>query len=303
MPHIGTLVEDINSLVSAGFESSDEWASALGKAIATEVSLKFQERQKHYLRPSNLGDKCDRKLWLGVHSPELEEPLPPDAKIKFLYGDILEELVLSLAIQAGHKVEGQQSEVHNFGLVGHIDAIIDGTLVDVKSASSIAFEKFREHLSPGKDSFGYLYQIGFYLEASQSNPALTNPNEAAFLVIDKTLGKLHLDRHPRPELKRDWGKHADHKRAMLESKKMPERGYLPEADGKSGNLKLGVSCSYCSFKHACWPGLRTFLYSNGPRYLTHVARTPDVQEAGKANPKSRIPIPEDPVTEGQGSLG
>lgn len=293
---IGTLVSDINDLVSAGFESSDEWAQALAKNLATTVSAKFAEDKVHYLRPSNLGDKCDRKLWLGVHRPELEEPLPPDAKIKFLYGSILEDMVLALAEAAGHTVEGQQSEVTNYGLVGHIDAIIDGTLVDVKSASSIAFEKFREHLNPGKDSFGYLYQLGFYLEAVQSESSVTNKNEAAFLVIDKTLGKIILDTHSRAELKRPWEQHAIHKAKMLESSTMPARGYLPEPDGKSGNLKLGVACSYCQFKNACWPGLRTFLYSNGPRYLTHVAREPDVAEKGKTFTKKaksrRIAIPE-----------
>ncbi len=293
---VETVVEDIYNLVSTGFAGSDEWSAQLAINVAAEISNKFAEEKVHYLRPSNLGDKCDRKLWLGVHRPESEEPLPAEARIKFLYGDILEEMVLALAEAAGHKVEGQQDEVHYAGLVGHIDSIIDGMLVDVKSASTIAFDKFREHLSPGKDSFGYLYQLGFYLEALQDDPRVTVKDRAAFLVIDKTLGKMHLDIHSKADLKREWEKHADRKREMLKSDKMPNRGYLPEPDGKSGNLKLGTACSYCPFKQECWPGVRTFLYASGPRYLTHVARTPDVQEAGSR----RIPIPsprESPVAE------
>ena len=60
---------------------------------------------------------------------------------------------------------------------------------------------------------------------------------------------------------------------------IPERCYPDIPDGKSGNMKLSVPCSYCSFKEHCWPELRTFIYSNGPRYLTKVVRTPDVYEA------------------------
>jgi hypothetical protein len=58
----------------------------------------------------------------------------------------------------------------------------------------------------------------------------------------------------------------------------PKRCYGHQPDGKSGNMKLGVGCSYCAYKHECWSSLRTFIYSNGPRYLTYVAREPDVME-------------------------
>lgn len=213
-----------------------------------------------------------------MFQPELEEPLPADAKIKFLYGSVLEELLLSLAEAAGHQVEARQAEVSMLGLTGHIDAIIDGMLVDVKSASTFAFQKFQNHLTSDKDSFGYLYQLGFYLEALQSNPSLRIKDRAAFLVVDKTLGKICLDVHSRDSLKRDWAEAVERKSQALTSVEMPSRGYFPEPDGKSGNLKLGLACSYCSFKEACYPRLRTFAYSTGPRFLTHVAREPDVPE-------------------------
>ncbi len=46
------------------------------------------------------------------------------------------------------------------------------------------------------------------------------------------------------------------------------------ADGESGNVKLDTTASYSSFKHSCFPGLRTFLFSGGPRHLTKVVRRP-----------------------------
>lgn len=281
MKTIDTLVSDIQGLISEGFSGSTEWTTILGHAMATEVAKKFSLEERvgnHYLRPSNLGDKCDRKLWLGMQQPGDEEELPPEARMKFLFGDILEELLLALAAVSGHTVTAQQKEVSLFGITGHIDSVVDGVLLDVKSASSIAFGKFQDHLSASRDSFGYLSQLGFYLEACQNEPELIDKDRAAFLVIDKTLGKLCLDIHARDTLQKDWAGIVARRRAALASLDMPKRGYLPEEDGKSGNLKLGVECSYCNFKHACYKNLRTFLYSTGPRYLTNVSRIPDVPE-------------------------
>lgn len=272
---------DIYGLIDKGFVGSAEWTDALGLAMAREVATKFDAEIRNgqgYLRPSNLGEECDRKLWFSVNQPETKEQLPSEARIKFLFGDILEELLLALAEACGHTVSCRQKEVTYLGLVGHIDAIIDGTLVDCKSASSIAFKKFSNHLTPDKDSFGYLSQIGFYLEAVQNEPEITDHERAAFLVIDKTLGHICLDFHSRSDLSQDWSERVNRKTKAIASQALPNRGYFPEKDGASGNLKLGLECSYCPFKQQCWPGLRTFLYAQGPRYLTHVVRTPDVRE-------------------------
>jgi hypothetical protein len=78
------------------------------------------------------------------------------------------------------------------------------------------------------------------------------------------------------------------KQAMVKGS-IPDRCYPPVEDGKSGNLKLSVGCSYCGYKFKCWDdvnegkGLRTFIYSNGPRFLVNVEREPDVYEVGKDN--------------------
>ena len=101
-------------------------------------------------------------------------------------------------------------------------------------------------------------------------------NEAAFLAIDKQLGKICLDKHPKSSV--DYKSKVAETKEMLASSSPPDRPYVAEPDGKSGNMKLGVACSYCSFKKTCWPEMRTFLYSNGPRFLTVVQRTPEVPE-------------------------
>ena len=57
-----------------------------------------------------------------------------------------------------------------------------------------------------------------------------------------------------------------------------DRHYKDQEFDKSGNRKLCMNCSYCSFKKTCWPNLRTFIYSHGPVFLTHVERPPKVEE-------------------------
>ncbi len=65
-----------------------------------------------------------------------------------------------------------------------------------------------------------------------------------------------------------------------------ECGTVP--DGKSGNIKLDVKASYSPQKYLCKPNLRTFIYSDGPRFLTHVERLPDVPEIRRPSIRSEL---------------
>lgn len=274
---LDTIVEDIYDL----FRNKPKFHEDRIKGFATALAERIQERMeeergKPALRMSQLGAKCDRQLWYKINVPELAEALPPEAKIKFLFGDILEEFLLFLAEETGHDVKGRQDELNIGGVKGHRDAIIDGTLVDAKSASSYSFQKFANHLSWEDDSFGYIDQLGAYLEGSQQDDQLTNKDAAAFLVIDKTLGKITLDVHHKRHI--DYEEKVRDKQAIVRQPAPPPRAFFDKPEGKSGNRKLGIECSYCSFKNICWPNLRTFYYSKGPVYLTHVAREPKVGE-------------------------
>jgi hypothetical protein len=274
MKSIDTLVDDIYELFSEREHIVDpERATRFGQAVSETIARRLaEERKPPFLRMSNLGTP-DRKLWYTVNHPELAEPLRPEAKIKFLFGDILEELLLFLAEEAGHTVSERQKELDLFGVKGHKDATIDGVIVDCKSASTFSFNKFKSGLTPEDDSFGYLDQLNAYMSADDTSSGL-----GAFLAIDKTLGHIVLDKHRNTKSKSYYEKEIERKRAVLASPKPPPRCYSDVVDGKSGNRKLDVVCSYCPFKSTCWPGLRTFLYYSGPRYLTRVERLPDVPE-------------------------
>lgn len=269
MKNIETLVPDIYYILSNKIESVDSdrmktLTDAIASAVTTTLTKKSQD-SKFYLRPSNYGKPCKRQLWYASKNTNKED-MHPSGILKYLYGHILEALVLYLAEEAGHEVTDRQKECKLDGVVGSMDARIDGCIVDVKSASSNSFTKF-SHGMEENDSFGYIPQLSFYAKAN-------NEEEAAFVAIDKTLGKLVVYKPPMTRVFDE----IEVTRQKLEMDTPPVRHYEDVEDGKNGNRKLCMECSYCAYKHECWNGLRTFLYSTGPKYFTHVESEPRVQE-------------------------
>ena len=258
---------------------TDELAAKYGGLFADLLLTRFKgprEPRRGTLRMSSIGKPCERQLYYSVNNSDESEPLRPEAHMKFAFGDLIELLALFLAEAAGHEVEGTQDEQEIEGIKGHRDAVIDGTVVDVKSASTYSFRKFSEGTLLENDSFGYGDQLQSYIHAGQTDDKVRDKDRGAFLVIDKTLGHICLDIHEKKNVPYDLV--YKHKKDMVAASNPPKRGFEPEPDGKSGNMKLGMNCSYCDFKHKCHPGLKTYIYSNGPRYLTKVVREPNVGE-------------------------
>lgn len=286
---IDTLVDDIYKLLEEGHEdgmssrpparevyawrSQDLWGNRVEKQPEREVTL----------RMSSMGQPCKRKLWYSVNKPEAQESIDGKTKMKFLFGDMVEEMVLQLAVAAGHDVAGEQGELSICGVKGHRDAVIDGITVDVKTASPFAFKKFKYGKLREDDPFGYISQLSSYVYAGhEADPDNVHPTKGAFLVVEKVSGEICLDVH---DFKSEvLGKQEEY----LSTIAMSEEGSPPKRledvkEGESGNRKLSMVCSYCGFKDECWPNLRTFLYKDGmgvkPRFLTKVVREPKVEEA------------------------
>lgn len=252
-------------------------SAELSTALATKINSRMEdERKVGKLRLSQISHPCDRKIWYDINQPELAEPLSAQNHIKFMYGDILEEMVLFLAKVSGHDVQGEQDELDLYGIKGHRDAVIDGVTVDVKSASSFSFNKFLAGLTNRNDGFGYLGQLDSYIEAAKGDPLVTDQSKGAFLVIDKQLGKIHLDVHTRIGI--DWRNRIFSLQRTVEDTRPPPRSFSAVPDGAKGNERLDTVCSYCVHKSSCWPGLRTFLYASGPRFFSRVQSPPNVQE-------------------------
>lgn len=283
MATINTLIQDIHRLLDEGSTSiSDECIDRFSASLANVVRerlLKETRERKPAVSMSNFGSPCERKVWYHVNDNKERESLTPSTRLKFLFGDILEELLLFLAEASGHTVEGRQDKQNVHGLEGHRDAVIDGVVVDCKSASSFSFDKFRKGTLKEDDPFGYQDQLDLYLEGAKDDPLVKVKGEGFFFVVDKQHGHLCLMKHKKRD--RKYKDLIERKTNVINSSHVPDRAFNPEPDGLSGNMKLPTVCSYCDFKHKCHPGLRTFLYSNGPRFLTRVAKLPNVVEVSQ----------------------
>lgn len=280
-----TIPEDIYRLLddSTHHEVSEENVQSAGELFKQLLRTRLTKREaksgEGVLRFSSLGKK-DRQLWYQANKPETAEKMHGKQQFKFLYGDVIEVLLLFLTKEAGHTVTHEQHEVSADGVKGHMDAVIDGVPADCKSASSFSFQKFKDGSFKMEDPFGYIPQLSGYANA------LGEEERAGFLVADKVHGDItfaEIDEYdikgnkPEPRIK--------HLREVIAKDTPPERCYDAVPEGKSGNMKLGIGCSYCSFKDECWKdanngqGLRKFFYSRGPVWLTAVAKEPKVDEA------------------------
>jgi len=281
--NIDTLVDDIYSLFDLNTENNideknlDKHLNSFTEGVVETIKILLKEKHnsKRSLRLSAIG-KPDRQLWYDNNLEVKKTTLSPSLRIKFFYGHLLEEVLILFSRLAGHKVTGQQKEIDIEGVKGHQDCFIDDVLVDCKSASGKSFLKFKENRLSTDDPFGYIPQISAYAEGN-------GVDEAAFLAIDKQNGEICLTKVHSVEMinAKDRVKHLKN---VMRDGKPPVKCYSDIADGMSGNRKLAIGCVYCSHKRKCWEdanggqGLRVFKYANHNRFLTQVARTPDVQE-------------------------
>tara|TARA_Y100001938_G_scaffold138422_1_gene203882 strand:+ start:7151 stop:7996 length:846 start_codon:yes stop_codon:yes gene_type:complete len=270
-----TLEDDLKSLWDKGIEPSEkdleEFAENIKEAVVASLTRSKTEvdGKREVLRMSSIG-KPMRQLWYAAREDAKAENFSYSTLLKFLYGSIIEELLVLLVKTAGHSVTGQQEEHDIEGVKGHSDGRIDGVLVDFKSASGRSLLKFKNKNIFFDDPFGYIAQISAYAEKKKDD-------RAAFVVMDKQAGELVTMELSRSEMIDPMKRIADLKEALSKDTP-PDLCYWDEEDGKSGNRKLAVGCSYCQFKSKCWPNLRAFKYSNGTRFLTVVEREPNVEE-------------------------
>lgn len=273
-------MEDIYRVVTEGSDVTEKQAVEFGQTLSGVIADRLRETKSAKERPftlrmSNIG-KGARQLWYDKQYGR-EETLSGPTLIKFMFGDIIEQLILLLVKLSGHKVTAEQEEVTLNGIKGHIDADIDGVTVDIKSASTHSFKKFVDGSLSENDPFGYIEQISGYAKARDT--------DGAFLAIEKQNGHIAYLPFTKEELKVfDVSSRIEYMKEMVDSSEVPERCYPDEEFGASGNRVLNVNCSYCAHKFRCWAdanggvGLRVFQYSTGPKFLTKVAVEPKVYE-------------------------
>ena len=284
MNNIYSLVNDIYSVVASkevpeGIDLYDEIDRFGENCKRLMANLFTEKRDGRTLRMSNIG-RDDRYLWNVVNNPGVAEELTPNTHVKFMYGHLIEEMLLFLTRLAGHEVTDEQKRCEVSGITGSMDCKIDGVVTDVKSVSTFGFKKFKDGSLAFDDPFGYVAQIKGYAHSEGGD------SRFGWLAMDKQNGHLTYLMYDAEDTQApvhekigyDIEERISHIKEVVQQEEPPEHCHEPVPDGKSGNMKLAVGCSYCPYKKVCWPDVRGFAYANGPRYLVEVVNEPQVQE-------------------------
>lgn len=278
MKTIDTIPQDIDKLFHEGVDIDDNlmksFLSELEKLLRLRLAKKT-EQTPPTIRMSKLGTP-NRKLWYEFNSNIKDTSMATNA-LKFVYGDIVEQLVIFLVKQAGHLVEEEQQECVIDGVVGHKDCKIDGYTVDVKSTSSFAFRKFAKAELFQDDPFGYIAQLSSYMYADKNE-------NGAFIAVNKENGQIAILKLNSIDTINPPLRIKEVREVLKLSSPPSEKCYQPVNYSKSSNMVLNKNCNYCIFKDACWSdanngkGLRKFKYASGIVNFTEVIDTPRVEE-------------------------
>lgn len=276
MKHIETLIQDIYKVVATKEVDEEIDVEAeiekFGENVKTLMRTEFgrnRKRDTRKLRLSSIGRE-DKFIWNQFHGT-LAEKIMPHTFVKFMYGHLIEEMILFLARVAGHTVTDEQKECDVEGVKGHMDCRIDGVVTDVKSASSYGFKKFKYGTVSENDDFGYVDQLRAYAHSE-------GEKEFGWLAMDKQNGHLTYLKQNMDDFEGDIAERVRHVKKLVEQPEPLEYCFQPVPDGKSGNLKLAMGCSYCQFKRHCYTDLRAFKYSQGIKFLSKVVNEPKVEE-------------------------
>jgi len=281
---IDTLVEDIYNLmttkntVDQGAQT-EELIEQFGENMKSIMRKEFVPGTRTWdgrkLRLSALGHP-DRKQWYSFNKHRGEK-LEGSTLVMFLYGHLVEEMILFLTRLSGHTVTDEQKLCEVDGIRGAMDCRIDGTVVDVKSTSGGNFKKFSQGTLAAKDDYGYIDQLKAYAHSE-------GERAWAWLAMDKSTGKLAV-------LKQDLDDTDDpmhefysqsitervaHVKETVKQEEKPDVCYPLKTIGKSGNTKLDFLCGICQYKKLCYPDLKAFEYSYGTEYLVDIVKEPKV---------------------------
>ena len=242
-------------------EVSDDLIDQFGKACSDSFRKQFtdQRNKKFGLRASNIG----RPLWqLQMEKKGVKgEGQPYNAKMRNLFGDIIEQMAIIVMKAAGVEIEAEQKKIKysiNKGtnINGALDVEIGGKVWDIKSASPWSFtNKFGEngsfHTVATDDVFGYTTQGYVYAEGADKP-------FGGWIVINKSTGEWTLTETPMAddEYKEKALDTVKKNASALKRNKKFERCYEDEEEyfrkQKTGNRVLNNTCSFCPYKFPCW---------------------------------------------------
>jgi len=235
---------------------SDETIQGVVADIATALKKQFTESRKgdaFRWRMSNTGRPyC--QLWYAKNKPEASSSFNTVFLLNMIVGDIVEAVFKGVMTEAGIQYTDAKSVKGKFGdieISGTNDLTMSDGVWDVKTASNYSYQnKFSsaEKLASA-DTFGYVAQLCGYAHADNVEPGgwiVINKNSMEFKFVPYDLNDKEAVVASIVE-KVDELKENKFRRCFEPVDEFFRRK-------PTGNKKLALECSFCSYRTDCWNG-------------------------------------------------
>ena len=279
----------VYSFLQKAMKGESDMAEEIRDQVAQDVKAALEKqfsgpsRDEFKLRMSNIGrPKC--QLWFEKNDSEDKTPLPPHFLMNMIIGDIVEAVFKGLLRAAGISFTDNEKVTLKLEdgteINGEFDMVLDDAVDDVKSASPWSYQnKFASSaaLADG-DSFGYIAQLVGYSRAA-------GKRMGGWWVVNKANGEFKYV--PAEDIDEAVVLSEIQDTVSYINNDEPfQRCFEPVSETHyrkpTGNKKLGVGCSFCSYKHKCWPGLKTMpavmSTAKNPPMVDYVELAPEYEE-------------------------
>ena len=279
----------VYSFLQKAMKGESDMAEEIRDQVAQDVKAALEKqfsgpsRDEFKLRMSNIGrPKC--QLWFEKNDSEDKTPLPPHFLMNMIIGDIVEAVFKGLLRAAGISFTDNEKVTLKLEdgteINGEFDMVLDDAVDDVKSASPWSYQnKFASSaaLADG-DSFGYIAQLVGYSRAA-------GKRMGGWWVVNKANGEFKYV--PAEDIDEATVLSEIQDTVSYINNDEPfQRCFEPVSETHyrkpTGNKKLGVGCSFCSYKHKCWPGLKTMpavmSTAKNPPMVDYVELAPEYEE-------------------------
>ena len=239
----------------------EEWITEFLTHCEDSIRKQLKPRDnEYYHRASSMGRPLCVLQNQKKKSPKSEKDY--NFIMKMLIGDLTEGVVSLMAKLAGVKIvaEGTQTELVLGGakIVGTDDHTIETPtgkkVYDTKTSSSF---QWREKWSKGyealkdKDSFGYISQLYIYALGQ-------GIDVGGWIVVNKETGELKVVEVPDSKKEKERViREIQSKIKAIDEDWAFRKCFKPQDDyfnkKYTDSKYLGVECSFCDFRGACWP--------------------------------------------------
>lgn len=234
-------------------QAVEEFEAALRKQLGRDANEPFRLRMSNIGRPA-----CQLQM---EKSGAERTRHPANHILRMMIGDAVEIYLTAMLRMAGANITGGKDQVSlsiaGTSIQGESDIDFDGAVWDIKSASPWAF---KNKWSKGyralaeDDSFGYIGQLYGYATGQDKEMG-------GWVVADKSSGEVvFVEAEPTAQELKEIRKGLEKTINTVEADAPFERCFEPEIEyfrrKPTGSKRLGTQCSFCDYKHSCYPNLQ-----------------------------------------------